>query len=228
VFRTKSPKVVVVGISEPRAEYGHPEFRNIAPASAIAFPPAPLLHNALYDLASLPARQTRLAFARVFPQLADLPDTFDAARYAASRSDFSTGRFVIEGKPVDMEAKVPGDVLEAEPLVLSHATGMTRLLKACCNEGDDHVYIRAIAELARAHGARVIFTVIPNYDRADPLSDRAFLSQYGVVIDNGDLAKDSTLFYNHGHLNHAGAVIASDRIASAVAALETAMAKSAN
>lgn len=228
VFNTRSPKVVVVGVTEPPGLWGHGMFKYIAPAEAIAFPPAPLLHNYFYDLAYLPTRQVTLFFARFFPNLAGLRDKFDPDIYARTKWDFSTGRFVVEGKAVDMEAEVPADVLRAEPLVLTPETGMTRLLTRCCNDGDDRVYIRAIAELAKAHAARLIFVFNPNYNMFDPLSDRAFLSQYGAVIDNGDLAQDSKLFYNHGHLNHAGAMIVSDRIAAAIAAMQTSSIRSAN
>ena len=221
VFKAKSPKVVVVGVTEPPGLWGHPMFKYVAPANAIAFQPAPLLHNYLYDLAYLPGRQVQLFFARFFPKLAGLRDAFDPEIFARTRSDFSTGRFVVEGKRVDMEAEVPADVLLAQPLVLAPETRVTRLLKRCCNDGDDRVYMRAIAELAKAHSARLIFVFTPSYHVFDPLSDAALLRQYGTVIDNGDLAHDSKLFYNHGHLNHAGAMIVSDRIAAAIAATRT-------
>ncbi|MGO9421742.1 hypothetical protein [Roseiarcus sp.] len=221
VFKVKSPKVVVVGVSEPRTEFGHPEFKKVAPAAAIAFPPASLLHNYAYDLAFLPARQAQLFFARLFPELAGLRDTFDREAYARTKSDYSTGHFVIEGKAIDMAAEVPADVLDAEPLPRPDDTRISRLLMRCCNDGDDRVYLRAIAELAKAHGARLIFVFMPSYKDTEPSSDRAFLSQYGAVIDNSDLAQNSGLYYNRQHLNHAGAVIVSDRIASVIAELKT-------
>lgn len=77
VFKTKSPKVVVVGVTEPPGLWGHPMFKYVAPAEAIAFPPAPLLHNYFHDLAYLPARQVQRAFARFFPNLCGLRDKFD-------------------------------------------------------------------------------------------------------------------------------------------------------
>ncbi len=120
-----------------------------------------------------------------------------------------------------MAAEVPADVLDAEPLPRPDDTRISRLLMRCCNDGDDRVYLRAIAELAKAHGARLIFVFMPSYKDTEPSSDRAFLSQYGAVIDNSDLAQNSGLYYNRQHLNHAGAVIVSDRIASVIAELKT-------
>jgi hypothetical protein len=112
------------------------------------------------------------------------------------------------------------DTLQWEYERMPNDTRISRLMR-CCNDGDDRVYLRAIAELAKAHGARLIFVFIPSYKDPEPLGDRAFLSQYGAVIDNSDLAQNSTLYYNRQHLNHAGALIVSDRIASVIAELKT-------
>lgn len=221
VFKAKSPKVIVVGITEPPGLWGHDMFKIVAPPGAIAFPPAPLLHNYIGDLAHLPNRQVKLFFARLFPNLAGLRDSFDPDIYARTKRDYSTGRFTVEGKRVDMEAEVPANILLAQPLIQSQETAMTQFLTWCCNDGDDRVYLRAIADLAKAHSAQLIFVYYPNYKVSQPLSDRAFLAQFGAIIDNRDLAQDSRLFYNRSHLNHSGAMIVSDRIASVIAATKT-------
>ena len=52
------------------------------------------------------------------------------------------------------------------------------------------------------------------------ISDLAFLEQYGTVLNLGDLAQRDELFENWSHLNHAGAMIASARLADAIAGLD--------
>jgi len=218
-FKAKSPKVIVIGVDALSVEYGHPAFKDIASAEAIAVPPAFLLHDYFYDLVHLPARQVALLFARFFPGLAGLRDAFDPAIYARTKSDFSEGRYVLEGKTIDMDAEVPADVLLRRPLSdpAQATTATTRLLMRCCNEGDERVYLKQIVELARAHGARLIFAFMPDYDDTRPVAARAFLSQYGEILDNGDLSRNSALYYNRQHMNHAGAVIVSDRLAALIA-----------
>ncbi|MGC9959493.1 hypothetical protein [Roseiarcus sp.] len=52
------------------------------------------------------------------------------------------------------------------------------------------------------------------------ISDLAFLEQYGTVLNLGDLAQRDELFENWSHLNHAGAMTASARLADAIAGLD--------
>ena len=47
-----------------------------------------------------------------------------------------------------------------------------------------------------------------------------FLKQFGTVLNYGDLAPHDELFENWSHLNHAGAMNASARLADAIAGLD--------
>jgi len=221
LYRAKSPKVIVVGVDDTPHHWGHPAFRYVAPAAAIAFPPAPLLHNYAYDLAHLPARQLRLFGARFFPRLFGLRREFDAKAYAKTRSDFTSGSWVAEGKTVDMDAMVSAETLLQRRLPPELPTRADRILLQCCNDGDDHVYIRKIAEIAAVHGTKLIFVHVPVFQGAEELVDRDFLSRYGVVLEARDIGKDllpdPAQFQSPGHLNHAGSVKFSDRVASAIA-----------
>ena len=75
-----------------------------------------------------------------------------------------------------------------------------------------------IAQLAFARGTRLMLLYIPDFE-GDELDEKArnWYDKYGTILDCGDLATRSTLFSNWAHLNHAGAIIVSDRIADAVA-----------
>ncbi len=224
LYKAKSAKVIVVGVDDAPHPWGHPAFKYVAPAAAIAFPPALLLHNYFYDLVYLPSRQLTLFVARFFPNLFGLRRQFDPKIYARTRSDFTTGRWVAEGKMVDMEAEIPEQTLvqQRQRLLPDTPTFVDRILLRCCNDGDDHVYIRAIAEIAKVHGAKLLFVHIPIFQGSEQVEDRDFLSQYGPVFntDHGDFTHDSTLFESATHLNHAGAVKLSDLVASAIASLE--------
>ena len=64
LLKTKSPKVIVVGVDGVPTAYGNPVFKLVAASEDVIAPPAPLLHNYFVDLVSLPSRQAKLFIAR--------------------------------------------------------------------------------------------------------------------------------------------------------------------
>ena len=116
-----------------------------------------------------------------------------------------------------MDREIPRATLLAETLPPTKPSFLSRILTWCCNEGDDHAYIREIARQAKAHGTRLMFVRLPAFNEAQHISDRKLLEQYGSVLDNADLAQQDKLYENWSHLNHAGAVIVSDRLADSIA-----------
>ena len=220
LFKSKAPKVIVVGVDETPYPWGHPAFKYLAPAEAIVFPPEPLLHNYFYDLAYLPYRKAMLFGASLFPNLFGLRKQFDPDIYASTRTDFTTS-FSLEGKFFDMEREVPRATLLARTHEqVERQSLLSRILARCCNDGDEHVYIREIAREAKARGVRLIFVFMPVFDGSQEVSDRKFLEQYGTLLSNGDLTEQDKLYENWSHLNHAGSLIASDRLADAIARLD--------
>ena len=224
LFKAKSPKVVVLLVDQAPYPFGHFAFKYVAPAEAIVSPPSPLLHNYLYDLAYLPIRQLKLFGANLFPDLFGLSKQFDPDHYAQTRTDFTTsfpGEF---GKIVDMEHPVPRATLLAEPREQVPRTLAARALTRL-NGGEDHLYIRKIAAEAKAHGTQLIFVYLPMFEGPPTISDLDFLKQFGPVLNFGDLAPHDELFENWSHLNHAGAMKASARLADAIAGLDLSAAR---
>lgn len=214
LYKAKSPKAVVLLVDDQPYPFGHAAFKYVAPARAIVFPPTPLLHNYMYDLSYLPARKAHLFAANFFPNLFGLSKQFDPDDYARARTDLTTN-FFGEGKLVDMEHPVPRATLLAEPREPVPRTLVTRALTRI-NGGEDHLYIRKIAQEARAHEAELIFVFLPMFNGPETISDLDFLEQFGRVLNYGDLAQQDQLFENWAHLNHAGAMIASTRLAKAI------------
>jgi hypothetical protein len=218
LYKTKSPKLIIVGIDDAPFPYGHPAFKYFAPTSAIVSPPQPLLHDYFYDLAYLPYREAKLFGAWLFPGLAGLTKTFNPQDYVRTRSDF-TSTFTVNGRTLDMDRVIPRNVLLAEAHLPEKTSVAARAL-SLFNEGDDHVYIREIARLAKLHGSRLLFVFLPTFNGSEEVADRAFLEQFGRVLSEGDMAQRDELYMNWVHFNHAGAMIASDRLAKAIAGLE--------
>jgi hypothetical protein len=218
LFKSKSPKLIVVSVDSEPFAYGHPAFKYVAPASAIIHTPAPLLHDYFYDLANLPSRKLRLFGASLAPSLFGLRDRFDPEIYARTTSDYTSGSRVLEGKLVDMEREVaPAALLaQAKEPASSKSKLVMRALAWCCNDGDEYVYMREIARLAEAHGAKLLFVFLPEFNNRAEIRERDFLERYGKMLDMSDLANQDKLYQSWGHLNHAGATIASDRLANEI------------
>jgi hypothetical protein len=218
LFKAKSPKVVVLEVEEEPYPFGHFFFKSVAPAEAIVFPPSPFLHNYLYNLAYLPIRKLKLFGANLFPDLFGLSKQFDPEHYAQNRTDYSTS-FMAEGKLVDMEHPVSRAALLAEPREPVPRTLVARALTQL-NGGEDHLFTQKIAREAKAHGAQLVFVHLPMFDGPQTVSDEDFLKQFGPLLNYGDLAPRDELFENWSHLNRAGAMNASARLADAIAGLD--------
>src|SRR5579871_2829196 len=214
LFKAKSPKVIVLMVDDQPYPFGHAAFRYVAPAEAVVFPPTPLMHNYLYDLTYLPARSARLVGANLFPDLFGLSKQFDPDRYAQTRIDYTTS-FISGGKLIDMDRRTPRATLLAEPREPVPRTLVARGL-ARLNGGEDHLYISKIANEAKSHGAQLVFVFLPMFNGPQTITDLPFLERYGTVVDDGDLAQQDGLYENWAHMNHAGAMTASARLAKAI------------
>jgi hypothetical protein len=219
LFKARSPKVVVLEVEEEPYPFGHFFFKYVAPAEAIVLPPSPFLHNYLYNLAYLPIRKLKLFGANLFPDLFGLSKQFDPEHYAKNRTDFTTNFIGDGGKLVDMDHPVSRSTLLAQPRIPFPRTLVGRAL-AKVNGGEDQLYIEEIAREAKAHGAQLIFVYLPIFEGPPTVSDEDFLKQFGPVLNFGDLAPHDELFENWSHLNHAGAMTASARLADAIAGLD--------
>jgi hypothetical protein len=212
LIKAKSPKLVVLEVEDQPYPFGSFAFKYVAPAKEIVFPPTPFLHNYLYNIAYLPIRQLTLFGANLFPDLFGLSKEFDPERYARSRTDYSTSFVGDLGKLVDMEHPVSRATLLAEAQTLDRLTFVGRALTRI-NGGEDHLYVRKIAAEAKAHGVQLVFVYLPVFNGPESISDLDFLEQFGPLLNCGDLAQRDELFENWLHLNHAGAMTASARLA---------------
>jgi hypothetical protein len=221
LYKTKSPDVIVVAVDETPYGYGHPAFKYVAPATDIAFPPTPLLHNYFYDVVYLPFRQMKLFGALLFPDFFKLTTHFDTKFYEQEPTDFTVSHRVEDGRWIDMEQQVPRAILlqQARKAATPKKRTIVPRLLGPLIEGDDHAYIEKIARLANRHGTRLIFVYMPIFNGDAHVSDETFLSKSGLVLNAGDLAQEDKLFEGWAHFNHAGALVVSDRLADAIAHL---------
>jgi hypothetical protein len=216
IYKAKSPKVIVLEINEPPYPFGHELFKDVAPTNAIISAPKQALHQYFNDLTYLPARNLKLFAANLFPELFGLSKQFDPQAYARNRTDFTTNFLDETGGTVDMEKTVPRGVLLEQTSRQASRNAWAAREYARLNGGADPVFIRRIAEEAKTNGAQLIFVYMPNFNGSETVSNLDFLKQYGPVINNGDLAPRDELFENWSHLNHAGAMTVTARLADEI------------
>jgi hypothetical protein len=216
IYKAKSPKVIVLEVDDPPYPYGHEDFKGVASTNAIISAPKQALHGYFNDLAYLPARNLKLFAANLFPEFFGLSKHFDPQAYVRNRTDFTTNFPGETGGIVDMEKTVPRGVLLEQASQHGARNAWMASEYARLNGGENRFYIRKIADEAKAHGTQLIFVYIPQFGGAPTVSDLDFLKQYGPVINNGDLAPRDELFENWSHLNHAGAMTATARLADEI------------
>ena len=216
IYKVKSPKVIVLETNDPPYPFGHELFKDVAPAGAIVSAPKRAYHEYFDDLSYLPVRKLKLFGANLFPEVFGLSKQFDPKAYEKDRTDFTTNFPSETGEIVNMEGTVPRRNLLEQTSRQTSRNAWIASQYARLNGGDDRVYIGKIADEAKTHGAQLVFAYMPSFNGPEKASELDFVKQYGQVINNGDLAPRDELFENWSHLNHAGAMIASARLADTI------------
>ncbi len=221
VYKAKKPRILIVQFDQETAPWGHPWFRYFAPSGDVAFTPSLFLHNYFGDLSFLPFRQMELFVASLFPNMLGFRAAFDPARYAKARTDFTTSYRGLSGEVVDMDREHSAAELRADHEDFEEHLHVSRLphVLAPFVEADDHLYLDKIARLAADNGATLLMVYVPDFDsRKLDEKTREYYARYGAVLDFSDLAARNALYMHWAHLNHAGAMALSDRLADEVAA----------
>ena len=220
LLAARVPRLLIVGIEDQPYPWGHVAFKDLATARDLIAPPAPFLHDYAADLAPLPKRQVRLFAASYFPELFGLHRDFDRRRYDDTALPWNAEEWVDDLVTTNRKVVQPAEKLIAERKRLETPTTLDRLFLRCCNDGDDKVYLRAIAELANAKGIPLLFVHTPMYQGRPTAEEAGFVSQFGPLVDGAaieDLRNDSSNYENWRHFNRIGAGRLTDRLATIVA-----------
>ena len=220
-FEAKSPKLVIIGITEQPGRFGHSAFRYIAPSGAIIDPGYTGDLNYFSDLIYLPYRQLQLFVANLAPGIMGLTKTFDPSAYPGST--IPTNRMLVLPDGSFVNGDESGDPAEVERGVHKLVSGTKpRLMPerlADVEFGDERHYIRDIAAIAREHGTQVAFVVLPYYSSPAKVMDQGFYSQFGPVWNAGFVAGHIDLYHDYAHLTSSGARAVTDWLAPRVAAV---------
>ncbi|MBV8971431.1 MAG: hypothetical protein JO290_03975 [Sphingomonadaceae bacterium] len=215
LLTTKHPRLIVVGVLEKPSRYGHPAYKYVAPAVAVADPAYVGNLNWLANLIYLPYRQARLALARLMPAAFDLPARFDPAHYAGSNDETTTTFIAGDGTRVERDVSPGAAALAAGKVRYERGVRPPKLGRRLADVefGDERTYLRRMAAVARAHGVRVAFLFLPYYIGPTELQERALYATIGPVFDAAFVRTHAEWYSDVAHLNHAGAVVVTDWLA---------------
>lgn len=214
-------KLVILSAIEQMPRDGHPAFRNIADAGDVLAAPLAINRGYLDDLAYQPFRQMSLFVQTQLPGLFSVHRTFDAARYDGSNFDTrvdGTGMTGADGAAVAGAQDVDQLRAEARARVRGISPPVLPAAAADMEFAVERHYTRQIADMARAHGARIAFLYTPIFENPEPLREAVFYNAIGPVISATGLAADPANFTDYGHLNHAGSAKVTALVAEQVAA----------
>ncbi len=221
LLSTKSPKLLIIGVTEKPGRYGHPAFKYAAPAAEIVDPGYFGNLTYLSNLVYLPYRQMRLFAAQYFPRLFALPLTFDPARYRGSNLETTGTTRTGDNIILTRDRVVPREHLDA--LVAHYRQGLNPpiLGPRFADEefGDERTYVRRMVALARARHVRVAFLFMTYFSGDDFVQEKAFYEHYGPIIDASWVAQHPEWFTDAVHLNSFGAKALTAWLAPRVAAL---------
>ena len=223
VLTTKSPRLIVIGVTEKPSRFGHPAYKYVAPAADIVDPAYVGNLNYLESLIYLPYRQLRLTAARLAPDLFRLPTRFDPARYPGSNDDTTVSFTAGDGTVVDRDRIVSAADLAAGKVRYERGVHPPLLGPAWrdIEFGDDRVYLARMIRLAHEHGAKVVFLFLPYYTGPYEIQERHYYERFAPIVDASFVATHDEWFSDVAHLNHAGALMLTDWLAPQVAALAT-------
>lgn len=207
IFKTKAPKLLILGVIDKPSRFGHPAFKYVAPSWLVVDLGYVGNINYLANLIYLPYRQMQLFVADLSPSLTGLTKTFDPASYPGSNIDTTREQLLPEGKRLNRTDPAPHDVLMRG--VRKYETDMRPpILPAFLRDvefGDERHNIRQIAALAREKGTRIVFLGLPYYTDPGALQEESFYRQFGNVINASFLANHAEWYADFAHMTTNGA-----------------------
>jgi hypothetical protein len=217
-LKTKTPKLIVMGVIEKPGRFGHPAYKYVAPRSLVVDPGYLANANYLSNLVYLPFRQMKLAAAYVAPQAMGLTDHFDPKRYnpelpnptSVVKPDGSVEDWTQPGTPQELRRGINKLERGMHPPILPASLADVEF-------GDERHYIRRIMALAQKKGVKVAFLDIPYCTGPSSVQEEAFYRQYGPVWNAGFLSSHTELYADYGHLTIAGAKVLTAWLAPYVA-----------
>jgi hypothetical protein len=213
MLTAKKPKLIVIGVQDKPARFGHPAYKYLASERELLDPGYALNAQYFSDLAYLPFRQMKLFAADLFPSWFGLSKTYDREDYLGSSVDTTfvqakDGRWIQHDEPGDID-----EIMATVRYVQQHTTPPILPRRYADLEfGDERHYVRSIVEKAHARGIKVAFLGLPSYLGDTKLQEGDFYQRYGTVWNRPEMSKHAELYYDFVHLTSHGADMLSDSL----------------
>jgi len=201
-------KLILVSVVE-RADISHPAFRYISDVRDVLHAPLWINHYYVIDAAFLPYRQMSYFVQSLFPSW--------FGKSNSARTDYlgtgfdSTQTFRIPGgRLIDRYLVGPPQKLEkeAEELKTGLGNGDGNWVRPSAwytlNAPLEPVYTARLAEMAKEHGAQVVFVHLPFYSSLPGQYDHAAYERLGPLLDAQQFSNDPHSYADGGHFNRYG------------------------
>ncbi|HWE99405.1 MAG TPA: hypothetical protein VG248_06390 [Caulobacteraceae bacterium] len=220
ILSAKTPRLIVIGVTEKPSRFGHPAYKYIAPADQVLDPGYFPDFDWASDVAYLPYRQLRLFVSQLLPGGTGLDRQFDPRKYAGESVETTGSLLMADGRFKD--ADHPGSPSIVRAAASRFAASMHPPLLhgrvARWEFADERANIADIARLARSRGVRIAFLYLPYFNARPQIQEAPFYSRFGPIWRPDFLADDIGLYYDYGHLDRTGAARLTDWLAPQVAA----------
>jgi hypothetical protein len=222
----KHPETKLIVLSDDGdAMFTHPMFKAAADAKDIV--DAPLIVNTKYfdNLLYLPYRNVSYAAQAMAPAAFGVTPRFDPSHYLGTDLDRTLGYRAPTGEFVNGDQHASEPQLRAQVEAIKAGAGggalhfLNRLPPMEAQPGE-WFYIQRISDLCRAHGVKLVFVTIPLYGNYHPQTDDASYARFGDMVRIGDVSTQPNDYWNGGHLNRSGAIVATNQLAAQIGRFE--------
>ncbi len=216
-LEAREVKLLVVSLVEQFPRDGHQAFADLANAGDIVTAPWLVNRNFVHNLARLPIRQLQLALKSWVPEAFGLRAAFDPEAYRLATFD---PRFapLTEAAPKKTDEQIAA--LEAESEFRHRDLTLPVLPESLSwvEFGMTQSYIKQLAALAKAEGAKLVFLYLPFYKGYERPFEQHWLERFGPVLSADFLMSDPD---NYGgdvaHASRKGTALLTDWLADELA-----------
>ena len=215
-LETREVKLLVVSLVEQFPRDGHQAFADLANAGDIVASPWLVNRNFVPNLLRLPIRQLQLLLKSRMPEAFGLHADFDPEAYRLATAD---PRFapLTEAAPKKTAAQIAA--LEAESAFRHHDLTLPVLPASLSwvEFGMTRSYIRQLAALAKAEGAKLVFLYLPFYKGYQRPFEQQWLEQYAPVLSADFLLSDPANYNDVAHASRQGTALLTNWLADELA-----------
>lgn len=202
-------RLILVSVVE-RADITHPGFRYVSSAADVLRAPMWINHYYLSDAAFLPYRQMSFFVQTLFPSLFERSAAFRKDSYLGTGWDSTQTFRTPTGRLIDRYFVASPEKLAAGAAEMKAGLGtpdghwVQPSAWYTLNAPLEPDYTDRLVELAKQHGAQVVFLHLPFYTSIPGQYDHAFYERLAPLLDAQQFSTDPHSYADEGHFNRYG------------------------